>query len=132
MYYIGGKKVEEGYSSASYGEFFGTAYDGQTIGGGLLVIYANNILVGQNGKFASKGKTINGSCWSWKEDDKYYRSGGAGGGSGGGSINIFYKDKAEGFETSKFEVINGEYSPSGTYNIGSIATGNYTGLLASN
>ena len=131
-YYIGGKKVEEGYSSSSYGEFYGTAYDGQSIGGGLLVIYSDNILVGENGKFASTGKPINGSCWSWKENNQYYRSGGAGGGSGGGSINIFFKDKAEGFEKSKFEVTNGNYSPSGTYNVGSIGTGNYVSLLSSN
>ena len=96
-----------------------------------LIVCAENIVVGENGKFASTGKPVNGTCWSHTtagSGSGPYYSGAAGGGSGGGSINIFYKKTAEGFTTSKFE-ISASYSPNGTYNVGSIETGTYVKLL---
>ncbi len=126
--YIAGNGVK-----SSEGNFIGTAYNGQSNGGGLLVIYSESIIVGANGKFASSGKPINGSCWSHTTAGSYsgpYYSGGAGGGSGGGSINIFYKTNAEGFNSSKFEVSNNTYSPRGTYNVGTIENGTYVRLLS--
>ena len=127
-YYIGGKGVQ---TTERYWE--GAAYDGQSFGGGLLVIYSKNIEVGEKGKFASAGKPINGSCWAYKPagaDPMYgpWASGGAGGGSGGGSINIFYKENAKGFTASKFELSTDQYSPKGTYNVGAIGTGEYVKL----
>lgn len=120
--YIGGAGITSTESA-----FSGTGYNGQSNGGGLLVIYSDSILVGEKGKFTSVGKPINGSCWSYKSGNIYH-SGGAGGGSGGGSINIFYKTNAEGFSSSKFEVSNNSYSPRGTYNVGTIETGTYVKL----
>lgn len=125
-YYIGGQGVK-----TTEGNYQGTAYNGQTIGGGLLVIYGEQITVGTQGKFASAGKPINGSCWSYKTSTYgTYMSGGAGGGSGGGSINIFYKTNAEGLSSSNFEMTTDGYSPSGTYNVGSIGTEDYEKLLS--
>ncbi len=123
--YIGGK----GHITTE-NNFLGTAYDGRTVGGGLLIVYASNIEIGENGVFESAGKSVNGSSWAYKvpNADKEYRAGGAGGGSGGGSINIFYKDGITGSEASKFKVIAESYSPAGTYNVGSIATGTYVPL----
>ena len=124
-YYTGGQGV------LSTGEtwFQGTAYDGQTLGGGLLIVYANTLSMGETGRFASAGKPINGSCWAYKYQERWYRSGGAGGGSGGGSINIFYNDSIEGIDSSKF-IVTESYSPSGTYNVGSIQTGTYQKTLS--
>ena len=124
-YYIGAKGVKTTERSYS-----GTAYDGRTIGGGLLIIYANSVEVGENGTFDSFGKTVNGSSWSYKDNSAgIYHSGGAGGGSGGGSINIFYMDSVNGMDSSKFNVITGSYSPKGTYNVGTIKSGIYESLL---
>lgn len=124
-YWIGGAGVASQENSSK-----GTAYNGQTIGGGLLVIYANNIVVGENGKFASSGKPINGSCSAYKSESTYMSSG-AGGGSGGGSINIFFRNKAEGIEAKKFEVSTNAYSPKGSYNVGTIKTGSYVNVISS-
>ena len=123
-YYIGGTGIR-----STEPRLVATGYNGQTIGGGLLVVYGEQIIVGAQGKFASAGKPINGSCWAYKSGDTYY-SGGAGGGSGGGSINVFYKTNAEGFSGSKFEMTTNGYSPSGTYNVGSIGTEDYIKLLS--
>lgn len=127
-YYIGGTGVKTTESN-----YQGTAYDGQSYGGGLLTIYSDNIVVGSNGKFTSTGKEINGSCWAHTtagSNSGPYYSGGAGGGSGGGSINIFYNNDAQGFSSSNFQVNNGQYSPIGTYNVGKIGTGTYIKLLS--
>ena len=121
--YIGGKG-----NATLENVWQGTAYDGRTIGGGLLMIYADNITIGDMAKFESYGKTINGSCWAYKYNG-IYMSGGAGGGSGGGSINIFYKNAILGLDSSKFTVVAGSYSPKGTYNVGSILTGTYQSTL---
>lgn len=119
--YIGGAGVR-----TTEGTYSGTAYSGQSVGGGLIVIYADRIQVGETGKFSSLGKGINGSSWSYKSGNTYM-SGGAGGGSGGGSINIFFNNQATGLDTSKFE-LSKAYSPAGTYNVGSIKTGTYEKL----
>ena len=95
----------------------------------MLVIYANNIGIGENGKFASSGKPINGSCSAYKSGTTYMSSG-AGGGSGGGSINIFFKNEAKGIEARKFEVSTNAYSPKGSYNIGTIKTGTYANVMS--
>ena len=125
-YYIGGSKVTR--IGCASGTNYATAYDGRTIGGGLLIIYANNINVGDNAKFESYGKTVNGSCYAYKSGAYY--SGGAGGGSGGGSINIFYEGTINGMSSDKFTVITGSYSPKGTFNVGSIENGTYETLLS--
>lgn len=124
-YYIGGR------GNASTSKVTAVAYDGRTIGGGLLVIYSNNIEVGSTGKFESYGKTVNGSTGAWKNESvaPYYNATGAGGGSGGGSINIFYAGTANGISHSKFTVKTGTYSPKGTYNVGNISNGTYISTL---
>lgn len=125
-YYMGGKGNKTTESNYS-----GTAYDGRSEGGGLLVVYANSINIGETAKFASAGKTVNGSCWAYTSGSGNgpYHSGGSGGGSGGGSINIFYKDEITGLNSSKFEVITGSYSPRGTYNVGTLKDGTYKNIL---